>query len=99
MASGNLDISVGRAVYTTFLNSGGGIENDAPVSRMSEFRYGMTTGAAMRRKELAQLRRSQRGCSVLFSNMIETEAVIGVMGPREDRLLSSFSPDDWTGFA
>ena len=48
---------VGRITYTQMLNSRGGIECDFTVSRLAEDRFGIVTGTAFGRHDLAWIRR------------------------------------------
>lgn len=98
-ATANIDVPVGRAVYTVMLNARGCIEADVTIRRDATDRFRLVSGAATRWRDGAWLRRSARGFDVKITDATETEAVIGVMGAQARALLAQLSPDDWQDFA
>ena len=89
---------VGRAVYTLILNEAGGIEADVTVTRLSESRFRLTSGAATRWRDAALLRRAAQGRDVTISDVTDSEDVIGVMGGGSRAVLSLISSEDWERF-
>ena len=57
----DLDVRVGRVVYTLMLNARGGIELDGTVTRLADDRFLVITPTASHQKTLALLRRRRRG--------------------------------------
>ena len=57
VCANDVDVAVGRVVYTQWLNERGGIEADLTVTRESETRYLVVTAAATQTRDLAYLRR------------------------------------------
>ncbi len=98
LATAQMDVSLGRAVYTLMLNGKGGIEADVTVTRLAEDRFRVVSGAATRRRDLALLRRAAAGMDITLEDRTEDFCVIGVMGAASRRMLSSRSPDDWGDF-
>lgn len=100
MATGNMDVAIGKAVYTLLLNAKGGIEGDVTVTRMGDTAFRLVSGAATRWRDMAHLRRhvQQRAADVTVSDVTEHEAVIGVMGATAHTLLAEHSDNDWTSF-
>ncbi|MEM7428258.1 MAG: FAD-dependent oxidoreductase, partial [Pseudomonadota bacterium] len=90
----NMDIPVGRLIYTQMLNARGRIEADVTVMRLSEDRFLMVSGAATRIKDQAWLNRSVRGDRVAITDVTSSYAVLGVMGPEARNVLSALTPDD-----
>ncbi|GAB1363005.1 FAD-dependent oxidoreductase [Rhodobacter sp.] len=99
VATANLDVPLGRAVYTVMLNDRGGIEADVTIRRDGVDRFRLVSGAATRWRDGAWLRRRASGYQVKIADVTETEAVIGVMGAGSRGLLAALSPDDWQDFA
>lgn len=101
MCTSDMDVEVGRAVYTTWLNQRGGIEADLTVTRTNETAFRITTGAATRQKDLYWLRKQARlkGFDVSVKDVTEDEAVIGLMGPKSRDILQSLSDADWCEFS
>ena len=98
LASANLDVAEGSAVYTPFLNARGGIEADVTVTPTGNSTFRITSGAATRWHDLGFLRRGAAGHSVEIVDCTEAECVIGVMGPTARTVLQTLSDDDWHRF-
>ena len=98
MAAAQMDVAVGRAVYTPLLNAKGGIEADVTVTRLGPDQFRIVSGAATRRRDMALLRRAARGRNVTLTDRTEDFCVIGVMGAAARRILASLSKDDWADF-
>lgn len=98
LAAAQVDVAIGRAVYTPLLNARGGIEADVTITRLAADSFRVVSGAATRRRDMALLRRAARGMAVDLTDRTEDFCVIGVMGAAARRILSSLSPDDWTNF-
>lgn len=98
LATAQMDVPVGRAVYTLMLNDKGGIEADVTITRLAVDRFRIISGAATRRRDFALLRRAAVGMQVILEDRTEDFCVIGVMGEAARRILSSLSTDDWQDF-
>jgi 4-methylaminobutanoate oxidase (formaldehyde-forming) len=97
-AAAQLDVTIGRAVYTPLLNDRGGIEADVTITRLAENRFRLVSGAATRRRDIALLRRASRGMRATISDRTEAFCVIGVMGAAARKVLAALSSDDWENF-
>ncbi len=89
ICSANIDVSPGRMVYTHWLNQRGGIEADLTVTRLEENRFLVVSAAAVTHKDLDWLARNipdDAFCTV--TDVTNTLAVLGVMGPNSRALLS-----------
>ncbi len=98
-ATNDVDVAVGQAVYTLFLNRNGGIELDGTVTRLAADRFLVVTPSTSHHKSLWLLRRAARGHSAAVVDVTAALATIGVMGPLSRELLSRVSPDDWSDAA
>ena len=100
VSTSDLDVEQDRAVYTTWLNQRGGIEADLTITRIDTDRFRVTSGAATRRKDLYWLNKhaNLQSFDVTLEDVTETEAVIGVMGPRSRDVLARLSDADWVDF-
>ena len=99
LAAAQMDVHVGRAVYTPLLNTRGGIEADVTVTRLAVDRFRIISGAATRRRDLALLGRGARGGDMTIADRSEDYSIIGVMGAAARGMLSALSGDDWHDFA
>lgn len=97
LAAAQIDVAVGRAVYTPLLNARGGIEADVTITRLAVDRFRLVSGAATRRRDIALLRRAAQG-NVAIADVTEDYCVIGVMGAASRGILAALSPDDWRDF-
>ena len=97
-AAAQLDVAIGRAVYSPLLNDRGGIEADVTITRLAEDRFRLVSGAATRRRDVALLRRAARGMRAVISDRTEAFCVIGVMGAAARKVLAALSSDDWEKF-
>ena len=98
-ATNDVDVSVGQAVYTLFVNRNGGIELDGTVTRLDVDRFLVVTPSTSHQKSLWLLRRTARGRAAAVVDVTASLATIGVMGPRSRELLSRVSPEDWSDAA
>ncbi len=87
----DVDVPLGRVVYTQWLNERGGIEADLTVTRMAEDRYLVITSAATAHRDWTWLRRHTREAQVEMEDITDARAVLGVMGPRARDLLSKIT--------
>lgn len=94
-----MDVPVGKIVYTQMLNSTGGIEADITVTRLSETAYVMVTPAATRRADQEWLLRHLGDANVVITDVTAGEGVLAVMGPNVRDLLAKVSPNDFSNEA
>ncbi|KRF32777.1 FAD-dependent oxidoreductase [Yonghaparkia sp. Soil809] len=99
VGTNDVDVAVGTAVYTLFLNARGGIELDGTITRLADDRFLVVTPSASRHASLWLLRRAARGRAAAVVDVTAGLATIGVMGPRSRELMERVSPDDWSDAA
>lgn len=91
-----MDVAVGRIVYTQMLNSRGGIESDLTVTRLGECDFMAVVPAATVHRDMAWMRRHMGEMNVVITDMTAAESVLCVMGPNSRALLQSISPHDFS---
>ncbi|MCP3970267.1 MAG: FAD-dependent oxidoreductase [Rhodobacteraceae bacterium] len=96
LCGNDMSVSMGRIVYTQFLNDRGGIEADVTVTRLSETAYLVVTPAATRLADETWLRRHLGGERVVITDVTPGEAVLAVMGPNARALMQAVSPADFS---
>ncbi|MFY9239650.1 MAG: FAD-dependent oxidoreductase [Roseovarius sp.] len=79
LCTAQMDVAVGRAVYTLVLNAQGGIEMDVTISRLSADHFHITSGAATRARDIAFLRRNLPD-TLTQTDVTEDFCTLGVMG-------------------
>jgi glycine cleavage system aminomethyltransferase T/glycine/D-amino acid oxidase-like deaminating enzyme len=92
LSTAQLDVNIGRAVYTQMLNPAGGIELDVTVTRTATDHFEITSGAATRQRDIAWLRRNLP-TSVQIQDKTEAFCVIGVMGSGSRAILKQLASD------
>ena len=99
LCANQVDVPVGRIVYTQMLNARGGIESDLTVTRLSETAFFLVVPGATLQRDLAWLRRHAGSRSVVILDVSAGEAVLPIMGPRAREVLTACSPDDFSNAA
>ncbi|MEO8437132.1 MAG: FAD-dependent oxidoreductase [Chloroflexota bacterium] len=95
MCANDVDVDVGRIVYTQLLNSRGGIECDLTVTRVAADRYLMVTGTAFGQHDLGWLRRHlPDDGSVLLNDITSGRVCFALWGPRARDILAPLTRDD-----
>ena len=97
LCANEIDVPVGRMVYTAMLNARGGFESDLTVLRVAPAEFFIVTGSAQTTRDFAWIERhigeSERAALV---DVTSGWSVISVMGPKAEPLLRRLSPDDLT---
>jgi 4-methylaminobutanoate oxidase (formaldehyde-forming) len=96
MSCNEVDVAIGKAVYTQWLNDRGGIEADLSVTRRGMDDYLVVTGAAVANRDWNWLRRTARNYDVQITDRSDEIAMIGLMGPNSRAVLSQLTDQDLT---
>lgn len=99
LCANQIDVAVGRIVYTQMLNARGGIECDLTVTRLSETAFFLVVPGATLQRDLVWLRNHVGDAFVTITDVSAAEVVIPVMGPRSRELLNLISPNDLSNAA
>ncbi|TFY98908.1 GcvT family protein [Ramlibacter humi] len=95
LCANEMDVPVGRMVYTPMLNERGGIESDLTVMRQAADRFLIVTGSAQAARDADWMRRHiGEDQFAVLTDVSAMYSVLSVMGPRARELLSRVSPDD-----
>ncbi len=95
ISSAEMDVAVGKIVYTIFLNEKGGIEADLTVTRLSETAYLAVVPGATLQRNLAWMRSHLGDDFAVITDMTAAESVLCVMGPKARDLMRQVSPNDF----
>lgn len=95
LCANQVDVPVGRIVYTQWLNERGGIEADLTVTREAEDSYLIVTACATQTRDFLWLSRSipADACAAAF-DVSSAHAVLGLMGPKSRELLGELTDAD-----
>ena len=95
ICANNVAVNPGRVVYTQWLNDRGGIEADLTVTRLSENRYLVVTGAAVHQRDMSWLQRHiTDDLHVVVTDVTPGYSVLSLMGPNSRKLLSKVTTAD-----
>jgi 4-methylaminobutanoate oxidase (formaldehyde-forming) len=94
LCGNDVDVPLGRIVYTQMLNARGGIECDLTVTRLAADAYLIVTGASVATHDTAWIRSHIGDARVVLTDVTSAYAVLGVMGPRSRALLERVTDAD-----
>ncbi|HEX5937550.1 MAG TPA: FAD-dependent oxidoreductase [Actinomycetota bacterium] len=94
VCTNDVDVSVGKVVYTLFLNRRGGIENDGTVTRLEDERFLVITPTATQHRTIEWLHAHGDGMGVVIEDVTNASATLAVMGPRSRELLATLTSTD-----
>ena len=90
VCSADIDVKVGKLVYTHWLNEKGGIEADITVSRITENEFWVISATARSVFDMSWLKRHiSEDAHCCVTDISNAWAVFGVMGPNSRTLLES----------
>jgi 4-methylaminobutanoate oxidase (formaldehyde-forming) len=90
-----IDVPIGRVIYTQWLNEFAGIEADVTVTRLAESEFMVLSGPGTVLRDLAKLRRAigpEENCTV--ADITGSMAMISVMGPHSRAMLQPLTDAD-----
>jgi len=100
VAGAEIDVAVGKIVYTQLLNASGGIEADVTLTRLGPERFYLVTGSGLGRHDVTfLLRHAPTDGSVLIDDVGSAYGVLNVCGPRSREIIQSLSSDDFSNAA
>ncbi len=95
LCANEIDVPVGRMVYTAILNERGGFESDLTVMRLAAERFLIVTGSAQPVRDADWISRHiGPEDHAMLTDVSALWSVLSVMGPRSRELLARLSPDD-----
>jgi heterotetrameric sarcosine oxidase gamma subunit len=100
LAVAQMDVPVGRTVYTSWLDENGGFRADLTVMRLAPDQFRVVTGGATGMSD-AKWISDHLPAGALLANLTSAWTTIGLWGPRARDVLASVTPDDVShaGFA
>src|SRR5581483_7635883 len=93
LAVAQLDVAIGRVVYTSFLNSAGGFVADLTVMRLAADRFRIVTGGATGQADAAWIR-GHLPPDAFLADLTSGWTTIGLWGSRARDVLCSSTADD-----
>jgi 4-methylaminobutanoate oxidase (formaldehyde-forming) len=99
VCTADVDVAIGKVVYTLMLNAHGGIALDGTVTRLADDRFLVITPTMYAARTLSLLQRSASGAAAAVFDATSGMATIAIMGPRSRDLLQRISRSDVSGEA
>jgi sarcosine dehydrogenase len=95
VAGAELDVPVGKVVYTQLLNENAGIEADVTISRLGEEHFYFVTGSGFGRHDVTfLLQHAPDDGSVTIREVTNSRAVLNVCGPLSREVLAPLTWED-----
>ncbi len=89
LSCNQVDVAVGKVVYTQWLNDKGGVEADLTITRLAENKFMVVTGSATGVRDLTRLQQHQSHYeNVEVIDVTAGLSMLGIMGPDSRKLLS-----------
>jgi 4-methylaminobutanoate oxidase (formaldehyde-forming) len=95
MCANDMDVAIGKMVYTPLLNDRGGFESDLTVIRSATDRFMIVTGSGQTTRDLDWLQRHVTSDMRVYINDVSAQyCVLSLMGPNATALMARVCPDD-----
>ncbi|MES0883866.1 GcvT family protein [Roseibium sp. SCP14] len=95
ICAGNIDIEIGRTVYTGLLNKRGGYESDLTALRLKQDEYLLITGSAQAVRDADWLRNNvDPEAHVFLTDVTGAWSVLALMGPASRDVLAKVTQSD-----
>ncbi|WP_376743430.1 FAD-dependent oxidoreductase [Ensifer canadensis] len=100
ICAADIDVAIGRSVYTGLLNVRGGYESDLTVLRLAADRFLLITGSAQPVHDADWIRKNLPAeVHVTLTDVTSAYAVLALMGPRARDILSRLTSADLSNAA
>ena len=98
ICAAEIDVEIGRSIYTGMLNERGGYESDLTVMRLAADRFLIVTGSAQAVHDADWIRRNiPADAHVTLTDVTSAYAVLALMGPKSRDILGRLTSVDLSG--
>ncbi len=95
LCANEIDVEIGRMVYTAMLNARGGFESDLTIIRLACDRFMIVTGSAQTTRDMDWIQRHiDADEHAVLTDISAQFCVLSLMGPRARDVLGKVCPDD-----
>jgi 4-methylaminobutanoate oxidase (formaldehyde-forming) len=95
ICAAEIDVAIGRSVYTGLLNERGGYESDLTVMRLADDRFLLVTGSAQAVHDADWIRKNiAADAHVTLTDVTSAYAVLALMGPKSRDILARLTAAD-----
>lgn len=94
MSANNINVPIGKVVYTQWLNERGGIEADLTITRLDEQEFMVVSSASTQNRDLHYLKRHASTADHCFVvDQSSAIAMLGLMGPNSRQMMQELAPN------
>ena len=95
LCANDIDVAIGRIVYTGLLNARGGFESDLTITRVASDTFFIVTGSGQATRDYAWIERHLlAGEFAILVDVTSAYSVLSVMGPKAEAILGRLSSHD-----
>jgi len=95
LAVAQLDVGVGRVVYTSLLDANGGFRGDLTIMRLGPDKFRVVTGGATGQMDLKWITdHLPSGCAAVVTDVTSAWTTLGLWGPKAREILTRVTADD-----
>ncbi|NQY11993.1 MAG: FAD-dependent oxidoreductase [Flavobacteriales bacterium] len=95
ICANNVEVPIGKVVYTQMCNERGGIESDITVTRIGEDKFFLATPGATGTRDMDWIKRHiDPDARAICYDVSNTYTMLAVMGPKSRELLNDICPQD-----
>lgn len=100
LCGANVDVAIGKTVYTGMFNERGTFESDLTLVRIAKDSYYIVTATGQQRKDFDWITRHiSEGANAVLTDVTEQWSVLSVMGPNSRKVLEKLSDTDFSNEA
>ena len=97
ICAADIDVPIGRIVYSQMLNERGGIESDVTINRLDEHRFMIVSSATSQPRDRNWIEQQLLGVEHVFlTDVTSCYSVISIQGPASRKILSNVSTADFS---
>ena len=93
LSANQIDVPLGKIVYSSMLNAAGGIQCDLTITRWASDRFWVITGGAIGRHDQAWLLQNLPEHGVNVQDLTSSYCSLGIWGPHARKVLQSLCDD------
>ena len=95
IAVAQMDVGIGRVIYTSLLDDAGGFRGDLTIMRLATDRFRIVTGGATGPMDLKWITdHLPAGCDAVVSDVTSAWTTLGLWGPKAREVLTRITSDD-----
>ncbi|MQG18796.1 MAG: FAD-dependent oxidoreductase [SAR202 cluster bacterium] len=95
ICANQINVPIGKIVYTAMLNSRGGIEADITITKLDQTSFMIVTGPGVSSRDFYWIKNHiNKHEHAILTDVTSGYGVLGLMGPKSRKILEKLTPDD-----